>query len=327
MKFSIIIPVYNGQETIKLCLDALLNQDYPKKDYEIIVINDCSTDKTKDILERYAKRIKVIDLKKNIGGIRARELGAKKAKYDTLALLDAYCIAKKDWLLTIKKADYQPLIGECINDKHRGSIDYFFYLFRKKYYKQFKKPVFVNKKNFGRMGKGVGNFVCSKKLFLEFSPKKKNQPISGDILLFYNLLKKKKILKHPGVIVTHLERTNHIKLLKQWFSRGMTSTDFYLIKTKKRYPLFILSNLTVLLLFWIAIFFPRLIILEVLSIILLYGAISIYFIESIKEFFIFFPHIILISVPFYLGMMKRKGFASLIMVLLIILAFIIKITV
>jgi glycosyltransferase involved in cell wall biosynthesis len=52
MKASIIIRTYNNEESIKRVIESALLQDFSKKDYEVIVINDGSTDKTKDILRK-----------------------------------------------------------------------------------------------------------------------------------------------------------------------------------------------------------------------------------------------------------------------------------
>lgn len=46
MKFSIIIPTYNNSEYLKVCLHSLLLQDFPKSEYEIIVVDDASTKNT-----------------------------------------------------------------------------------------------------------------------------------------------------------------------------------------------------------------------------------------------------------------------------------------
>ena len=53
MKFSIIIPVYNKEMYIKKCLDSIINQNYDN--YEIIIVNDGSTDNSQEIVEGYAK--------------------------------------------------------------------------------------------------------------------------------------------------------------------------------------------------------------------------------------------------------------------------------
>src|SRR3989338_7343165 len=116
MKISIIIPVFNEEKIIKRCLDALINQVYPKKDYEIIVVNDGSTDKTIDSIRKRQKdareenvTLRIINLKKNRGRIVARETGAKDAKYSNLLFIDSRCLANRNTLSKIKKINYQPI--------------------------------------------------------------------------------------------------------------------------------------------------------------------------------------------------------------------------
>ena len=80
MFFSILVPVYNVEKYIKICLDSLLAQDF--RDFEIILIDDGSTDKSGEICDQYAaidKRIKVIH-KKNEGLLLARRTGISAAK-------------------------------------------------------------------------------------------------------------------------------------------------------------------------------------------------------------------------------------------------------
>ena len=88
MKVSIIIPVYNAQNTIRESIDSALNQDFPKKDFEVIVVNDDSTDKTLEILKTYKGQIKVIN-QKNQGAVKAANKGFKRAKGKYLIKLDA----------------------------------------------------------------------------------------------------------------------------------------------------------------------------------------------------------------------------------------------
>lgn len=56
MKLSIIIPVYNTESYLKRCLDSIFNQDLPPSDYEVIVINDGSTDNSLEILKEFEKK-------------------------------------------------------------------------------------------------------------------------------------------------------------------------------------------------------------------------------------------------------------------------------
>lgn len=73
IKISIIIPVYNADRYLGKCLDSVINQTL--KEIEIICVNDGSTDKSKEILEGYAKRdgrINILD-KDNRGLVSARK--------------------------------------------------------------------------------------------------------------------------------------------------------------------------------------------------------------------------------------------------------------
>lgn len=53
MKFSIIVPAYNASEFIERCLKSLLNQDFSKDEFEVIVVDDASTDTQNEIIEKY----------------------------------------------------------------------------------------------------------------------------------------------------------------------------------------------------------------------------------------------------------------------------------
>ncbi len=88
MKVSIIIPVYNAQNTIRKAIDSALNQDFSRKDFEIIVVNDGSTDKTLEILKTYGRKIRVIN-QKNQGAVKAANKGFRKAKGKYVIKLDA----------------------------------------------------------------------------------------------------------------------------------------------------------------------------------------------------------------------------------------------
>ena len=50
---SIIVPVYNGSDTIVSCIEHLENIDYPKEKYEIIIVDNNSDDNTRDIIQKY----------------------------------------------------------------------------------------------------------------------------------------------------------------------------------------------------------------------------------------------------------------------------------
>ncbi|MFQ6778235.1 MAG: glycosyltransferase family 2 protein [Alphaproteobacteria bacterium] len=89
-ELSIIIPVYNGESSIRNCLDSIFAQSQIDK-YEVIVVNDGSTDNTQNILQEYKQNhpnLKII--KKQNGGVSsARNIGIKQSKGKYITFIDA----------------------------------------------------------------------------------------------------------------------------------------------------------------------------------------------------------------------------------------------
>ncbi|MBI5149436.1 MAG: glycosyltransferase family 2 protein [Candidatus Omnitrophica bacterium] len=85
-KISVIMPTYNCAATIAAALDSIFNQQY--RDLEVIVVDDGSTDNTKDVLKAYGDRIRYF-YKDNSGAVRSRLFGLRQASGEYIALLDA----------------------------------------------------------------------------------------------------------------------------------------------------------------------------------------------------------------------------------------------
>ncbi len=89
-KVSVIIPVYNVEQYLNKCLDSLVNQTL--QDIEFIIVNDGSTDRSKNIIFRYKENYsdKILYLEKENGGLSdARNYGMKYVKGDYIAFLDS----------------------------------------------------------------------------------------------------------------------------------------------------------------------------------------------------------------------------------------------
>lgn len=85
---SIIIPTYNREKLIKRAIDSVLNQTY--QDYEVIIIDDGSKDRTKEVIEEIGdNRIRYIGLEINQGVSHARNVGIQEARYEYIAFLDS----------------------------------------------------------------------------------------------------------------------------------------------------------------------------------------------------------------------------------------------
>lgn len=85
MIFSVVIPAYNAGKTIGKCLDSVFKQDF--SDFEVLVVNDCSTDETKQIVEQY--KVRQIILKKNLGPAGARNAAIKEVRGKIIIFLDS----------------------------------------------------------------------------------------------------------------------------------------------------------------------------------------------------------------------------------------------
>lgn len=87
IKFSVIVPLYNCEAYITECIDSILSQSYPH--FEIIVVNDGSTDSSREIAASYTDtRVRIID-KENGGLLHARLTGIREAHGEYIVFVDA----------------------------------------------------------------------------------------------------------------------------------------------------------------------------------------------------------------------------------------------
>lgn len=108
MKFSVIIPVYNVEAYLQVCLDSVLNQTF--EDWEAICVNDGSTDNSAAILEEYGHkdgRFKIVS-QPNGGLSAARNMGLKAAAGEYVLFLDS-----DDWL----ESNALKIISQSLNDE------------------------------------------------------------------------------------------------------------------------------------------------------------------------------------------------------------------
>lgn len=104
IKFSVIIPAHNEEDLIGRAVKSVLNQTF--KDFEVIISNDGSTDKTKEIIGKIMKkdkRVKIINRKKGHSAAFARNRGAEKAKGKVFVFLDADCTISRNFLEKINQ--------------------------------------------------------------------------------------------------------------------------------------------------------------------------------------------------------------------------------
>jgi len=198
---SVIIPSHNSEPTIERCIHSLTSQSYPREQFEIIVVDDSSSDNTVN-LARAAGADTVISTEPcSIG--KARNIGVKQAKGKFLAFIDSDCEAKDGWLKSIAKELHttQVLTGPIDNGNPESLVawaEYFiefggFHKFRKRSSVRFSPScnTVVKKETLLR----VGGFT---------------EMHSGEDVLFGESLRRAgvEVLFIPEIQILHLCRTN-----------------------------------------------------------------------------------------------------------------------
>jgi len=105
---SVIVPVFNGEATIEQCVKSFLVQDYPQERYEIIVVNNNSTDRSVEIVRQ--NPVVLLDEKKQ-GPAAARNRGLARVRGEIVAFIDADCFAETRWLRELVKPFSDPAVG------------------------------------------------------------------------------------------------------------------------------------------------------------------------------------------------------------------------
>jgi len=98
IKVSVIIPAYNSEKTLQQCLNSVLSQTY--ENYEVVVVNNNSTDSTKEIIQAVEDKDKRISyvFESRIGRGSARNAGIEAATGEIIIMTDSDCIVPDNWI-------------------------------------------------------------------------------------------------------------------------------------------------------------------------------------------------------------------------------------
>ena len=230
---SVVICAKNEEKNLSTNLDRILTQSYHS--FEVLVVDDESTDKTYEVLLEYQKKysylriIKKTYIKKTLGKKTALALGIREAKHEIVLLSDADCAPKSDkWILSSVLALGQKdiLLGYGPYEKQKGLLNAFI---------RFETIVAaVQYFSFATIGlpyMGVGRNLCyRKKLFENVGGFSSHENIaSGDDDLFINQV----ATKENTAICTHYENFNYSEAKQTWSAfvkqktRHLTTGKYY----------------------------------------------------------------------------------------------------
>lgn len=251
-KISVVIPVHNSAGTLKDCLGSLFSNNY--NNFEVIVVNDCSSDNSLDIAKGY--HCKIADLSEQRGPAFARDRGLSLADGEIVAFLDSDCIAPNDWLAKINSKLTENIVG--IGGKYNlprtangiCSIIMTYWDLKNIFYQ---KPLSLTSLSGGNCAFWKSGLLRErKKIELMYC----NKRVGGDdTIMCYELAKIGKLIYYPDISVVHNKKSSLLSTLKETINLGYSGAivaglcGVSLIKEPHRFYKSILYLLSLLLLF------------------------------------------------------------------------------
>lgn len=299
-KVSIIVITYNARGDLEECLHSLVKQDYDN--FEIIVVNDGSTDGTDEFLENLFSQTSIKMLyfnnKKNLGVAGARNVGINHSTGEIIAFIDADCIADRRWVSEMVKVFNEDIVAvggkildHCIKNVWELTEKGHGYIASSEGYVPFIKGC-----NMSFNSKVLNKFMFNTELKYGYE----------ELLLCQHLRDHGyKIYYQPRALVHHKRRSSLSALFKKKYLEGVSSV-WYLKKLNK---FFMYKRHFILL---IALFLAGLIFVNKLFLtfsILLFMVFSfallreeiIFKAKSIKEILITLPILILVELSHFWG--------------------------
>ena len=321
---SVVVCGFNEEQYWEALVDKLLDQDYPN--FEIVLVNDQSTDNTKFVFKQWENhpKIKLVDIrediKKGLGKKFALTLGIKAAKYDYLLLTDADCYPRsKDWISSMAQhfSDKTIVLGYGAYEKHKGLLN--------KLVRFDAFQVAVQYFSYALIGKtymGVGrNLAYKKSLFFDNKGFASHLHLpSGDDDLFI-----KEVASHNNTAVSITDYSHTLSVpkntWKSWIrqkSRHLSTGFYYKNYHKFMLGLWSLSNVFFWLMFFTLLLFQKSLYL-IFSLFLIRFLVQILILHPVmkklneKDLILAYPLLELLSIFFYFififnRLVKKKKF-------------------
>jgi len=215
---SVVVPLFNEERYLAACLQSLLSQTYPKDRYEVIVVDNGSTDASYAIAEQYPQ-IKLL-LEPERGSYVARNRGIAEANGAIIAFIDPDCLPSKDWLQNIAAAMGESVVRVDLGRRCLPSHSRVLPLLEA--YEN-AKDEYVFHSQIKTLYYGyTNNMVVRKESFTEFGPFL-NIPRGADTIFVRQIADAHSggVIRYcPNVVVTHLEISSVAAYYRKVFLYG-----------------------------------------------------------------------------------------------------------
>ena len=210
---SVIIPTRNSMNFLGRCLRSLINQNFDRNKYEIILVNDKSTDETKKTITPYLKELVYVENKRNLGLPASLNVGIKKARGQFIVRVDS-----DDWV----HKEYLQILYNFLNLNNEidaVSCDY---------YLMDRNQKILSKENCEKKPIGCGVMFRFIQL-INIGLYDKKMMSSGDEDLFIRFKKKYEIFRLPIPLYRYIRHknnmTNNKKYLKKYEKKFFKKND------------------------------------------------------------------------------------------------------
>jgi len=224
IEISVIVPVHNAADTLGNCLDALLSQDLPAASYEIILVDNQSTDDSVAVAERY-RDVRVLSESQK-SAYKARNRGLQAASGKLIAFTDADCVPQKNWLRCLEKYMADPRVkivmgrdipaGPTTAVRLLGNYDHF-------------KEIFVMSSSDTGIYYGHTNCLMTRREIFDETGFFDERPRGADVIFVQRVLSRygtEAVLYQPDAIVAHTEIRSAFVYFKKAFIYGRSARSY-----------------------------------------------------------------------------------------------------
>lgn len=329
MKLSILTPIYNEEDYISRYLDSLINLNYPKSSYEVVFVDDASTDRSAEIIKEFHSQNPQIPLKyyknkKNKGILFTLNEAIKYSNYEFIVIIGAHSIIDANILSAFseiyKDTKSNVIMGNSLFESDNNISIIQNAIVRRLYGKNKVSDNFtdyyINEENFEENPKGTSPLFIKKQTYIDNAPTETGKKVSDDIKLFKNIIESEgKFLRTSKAKCIYLSRNSILNEIIHIHERGPKFIDYYLHKGTRFFKyivlliaLSIIAPFLILLIYYLG-GFKLVLVLKLIFLVLLFLVPLILFARKTKEIIpmLIFP-ILLISfvVGVYKGLLIRS---------------------